>query len=173
MTATVEPNVVPRRPHHLLVSLREHDLATYEHCLAVGIYAERLAAALGIDTVGAARMRDVGQLHDIGKIAVPHVLLRGAHRLSWQEVTVLRDHVRVGEKLVAADPLVACCAAGVRGHHERLDGHGYPDGLQGNDIPIEARIVAVADAFDALTPRASLSLARDGRHRLLHPVCCT
>jgi len=131
--------------------LREHDLPTYEHCLAVGRYAERLAIALGIDAEGAARIQEVGQLHDVGKISVPHALLRGGTPLRWHDATVMRDHASVGAKRVAGDPLTACCATGVRGHHERIDGHGYPDGFRGDEIPLEARIVTVADAFDALT----------------------
>jgi HD-GYP domain-containing protein (c-di-GMP phosphodiesterase class II) len=148
---TVATRAVPLLPHRLLAPLREHDLATYEHCLAVGIYAERLATALGLEHWDTARVRYVGQLHDVGKIAVPPALLRGTGPLSWHEATILRDHVHVGERIVAADPIAACCAAGVRSHHERLDGHGYPDRLREDQIPLEARIVAVADAFDALT----------------------
>lgn len=139
------------RPHRLLAQLREHDPASYDHCLSVGRYAERLARALGLPAEVVAHVRDVGQLHDVGKLAVPVALLRERAPLAWHELQLIRDHAQVGATMVEADPLTAACAVGVRAHHERLDGYGYPDGLAGEAIPLEARIVAVADTFDALT----------------------
>jgi putative nucleotidyltransferase with HDIG domain len=133
------------------MQLREHDVMTYEHCLSVGLYAQRLAIALGMTHEFATFAREVGQLHDIGKIAVPLTLLRDNKPLSWHDRQLIRDHAKVGAETVASDPLTGAFAVGVRGHHERLDGHGYPDNLVGDDIPLESRLVAVADTFDALT----------------------
>jgi HD-GYP domain-containing protein (c-di-GMP phosphodiesterase class II) len=142
---------VPLRPHRLLMQLREHDVMTYEHCLSVGLYAQRLAIALGMPAEFAAFAREVGQLHDVGKIAIPLSLLRENKPLSYHDRQLIRDHAQVGAQMVAADPGTGALAAGVRGHHERLDGHGYPDNLRGDQIPLEARLIAVADTFDALT----------------------
>ena len=142
---------IPLRPHRLLTQLREHDVATYEHCLSVGLYAERLAIALGMQPVFASLVREVGQLHDVGKVAVPVSLLRDNQPLTWHDLQLIRDHAQVGAQMVADDPLTGQFASGVRSHHERLDGYGYPDNLLGPDIPLESRLVAVADAFDALT----------------------
>ena len=133
------------------MQLREHDVSTYVHCLSVGLYAQRLAIALSMPADFAAFAREVGQLHDVGKVAVPLALLRGHNPLSFHDRQLIRDHAQVGAEMLAADPLTCALAAGVRGHHERLDGHGYPDNLRGVEIPLESRLVAVADTFDALT----------------------
>jgi len=138
-------------PSPLLELLRDHDRATYEHCLAVGSYAARLAHALGIHPTDGARIRAVGELHDVGKIRIPRALLQSPEPLTRHDAAIIRDHVTAGTELVAADRTCAHCAAGVRAHHERLDGHGYPDGLAGDAIPLEARLVTIADTFDALT----------------------
>ena len=137
--------------HRLLSAVREHDEATYEHCLAVGRYAERIAIAMGLSRADAQRIGEVGRLHDVGKIAVPARLLHGREGLSGNDVTIMRDHAAVGARLVAEDERVCHLSCLVRAHHERLDGRGYPDGLSGTTIPLESRVVAVADTFDALT----------------------
>ena len=135
----------------LLAALREHDEGTYEHCLAVGRYAERIAIAAGLNADASQRVGEVGRLHDVGKIAVPVRLLRGGERLTGNDVVIMRDHAAVGGRIVGEDERVAHLASLVRAHHERLDGKGYPDGLRGTRIPFESRVVAIPDTFDALT----------------------
>jgi putative two-component system response regulator len=121
------------------------------HCLAVGDYAERLALAAGLEENIAYRVAEIGRLHDLGKLLVPTRLLASHCILTREDVHVMRDHAAAGAQLVAKEPSIAHLAPAVRAHHERLDGHGYPDGLRGEGIPLEARIVSVVDAFDALT----------------------
>jgi HD-GYP domain-containing protein (c-di-GMP phosphodiesterase class II) len=137
--------------HRLLIALRSHDTATYEHCLAVGDYAQRLALAAGIDTERAQTIGEVGRLHDVGKMGVPSVILKSGSALSRADVVLMRDHAAVGGKLVAECAPVAHLAPLVRAHHERIDGCGYPDGLRAEQIPLETRFVSIADTFDALT----------------------
>jgi HD-GYP domain-containing protein (c-di-GMP phosphodiesterase class II) len=137
--------------HRLLVALRQHDEGTYAHCLDVGRYAARIAAAMGLGADDARRAGDVGMLHDVGKVSVPVQLLRGDHRMTASQAAVMRGHAAVGGQLVAADARSAHLAPLVRAHHERVDGRGYPDALRGDAIPLESRIVSVADTFDALT----------------------
>jgi putative nucleotidyltransferase with HDIG domain len=136
--------------HRLLEKLHTHDCPTYEHSIAVGTYAEILARNLGFDDETIARVGEVGRLHDCGKCAIPLDILRYHGTLSVQGVLTMRSHVLIGHQLVLEDRELAPLAPAVRAHHERLDGHGYPDGLRGEAIPLEARLVAVADTFDAL-----------------------
>jgi polar amino acid transport system substrate-binding protein len=150
--------------NRLLTVLQKHDEPTYEHCIAVGGYAERIARATGLDANASQRIGEVGRLHDVGKVAVPVRLLNGFERLTGDDVVIMRDHAAIGCRLVSEDERVAHLANHVRAHHERIDGRGYPDGLRGTAIPFESRIVAVADTFDALTAgrpyQPSVSISR-------------
>jgi HD-GYP domain-containing protein (c-di-GMP phosphodiesterase class II) len=135
----------------LLKTLRKHDEPTYHHCLAVGMWAARISRAMGLPAVAVARTDQVGRLHDVGKCAVPVRVLNLPGALSPEDLLLVRKHVIAGERLVREAPPIAHLAPLVRAHHERFDGHGYPDGVRGRAIPLESRIVAVADTFDALT----------------------
>ncbi|MEA2514214.1 MAG: hypothetical protein QOJ59_3701 [Thermomicrobiales bacterium] len=114
-----------------------------------------LAVAIG-DELGLApsRLRAASYgalLHDIGKIGIPDAVLQKAGRLSDEEFSVLKEHPIRGWHIVSQTPSLREAAPAIRWHHERLDGSGYPDGLAGDSVPLEARIVAVADVWDALT----------------------
>jgi HD-GYP domain-containing protein (c-di-GMP phosphodiesterase class II) len=125
--------VLPIAAHRLLGDLRTHDRSTYAHSLAVGRYAARLCTALDAPAALVAHAQAVGTMHDVGKLAIP------------------REHADLGSKLLEVDTSLEHLVLGVRYHHERLDGFGYPHALRAEEIPPEARIVAVADTFDALT----------------------
>ncbi len=132
-------------------ALEGKDPYTRGHSERVGAWGRRLATALGrpadeIDTVTQA-----GLLHDIGTIGVPEAVLRKRGALDHDEWMLVRNHPMVGAQIVAPFEFFAGGAAVIRHHHERWDGSGYPDGLAGAAIPLGARIVAVADVFDALT----------------------
>jgi HD-GYP domain-containing protein (c-di-GMP phosphodiesterase class II) len=90
-------------------------------------------------------------LHDIGKLGLPHSVLNKPGRLTDDEFAVLKEHPTRGFALVANIESLRSAAPAIRWHHERLDGTGYPDGLSGDAVPLEARIIAVADVWDALT----------------------
>jgi putative nucleotidyltransferase with HDIG domain len=132
-------------------ALEAKDPYTRGHSERVAALSRRVAEALGlapaaVDTVGQA-----GLLHDIGKIGVPEAILRKPGALSPEEWSAMRAHPVTGAQIVAPFEFFAGAARVIRHHHERWDGSGYPDGLAGEAIPLEARVVAVADVFDALT----------------------
>jgi putative two-component system response regulator len=124
-----------------------------DHLERVGRYSEVLARRLGLSEE---RCRDIGfasRLHDVGKIAVPDQMLAKPGRLTDDERAVIEQHAEVGHSLLtdAHDDLLELAATIALTHHERVDGRGYPHGLVGDAIPVEGRIVSIADAFDALT----------------------
>jgi HD-GYP domain-containing protein (c-di-GMP phosphodiesterase class II) len=90
-------------------------------------------------------------LHDIGKLETPIEILDKPSRLTAEEYEIVKRHAVDGERILQAEPALATVAAIVRSHHERIDGRGYPDGLSGDAVPLAARIIAVCDAFDAMT----------------------
>jgi putative nucleotidyltransferase with HDIG domain len=150
-------------------ALEAKDPYTRGHSERVSALSRGLASALGlapgiIDIVGQA-----GLLHDIGKIGVPEAILQKRGSLSFEEWQIMRGHPVIGAQIVAPFEFFEGAARVIRHHHERWDGSGYPDGLVRDDIPLEARIVAVADVFDALTSARSYrpALTRDAARALL------
>ena len=129
----------------LAASLREG--APARHAEQVGDLAAATARLLGLPPSTVLTCRLAGLLHDVGKVAIPDAILTKPEPLSDHEWERMRTHPIVGESLVRRVPGLADSALGVRHHHERWDGAGYPDGLRGEEIPLEARIVAAADAF--------------------------
>jgi putative two-component system response regulator len=147
---------------------------TGRHVIRVGKYASALAAALGLPRDYVAMIELAAQLHDVGKIGIPDSVLHKPGRLTDEEMAVMRRHAEYGWKIVAPlaereaalwnqhdstcsdlqSPMLEMAASIAAHHHERWDGAGYPAGLKGDNIPLDARITAVADVFDALsTPR--------------------
>lgn len=127
------------------------DPETGRHMRIVGEISEKLAVKVGLDAETARMIRRLAPLHDIGKIGVPDGTLLKRGPLSEQQLHLMRDHTIIGERLLSSlGPNLRVAASIARNHHERWDGTGYPDGLSGNAIPLAARIVAVADVFDAL-----------------------
>ena len=124
------------------------DLAA--HSNAVGSLSMRIALAMGCSSDVARDCANVGRLHDIGKIHLPKNILDGTV-LPPQKHGIVENHARDSQEIVAREALIARFAGAVRSHHERIDGSGYPDHLIGNEIPFEARVVAVADVFHAMT----------------------
>ncbi len=150
-------------------ALEAKDPYTRGHSERVSALSRGLASALGlapgiVDIVGQA-----GLLHDIGKIGVPEAILQKRGSLSFEEWQIMRGHPVIGAQIVAPFEFFEGAARVIRHHHERWDGSGYPDGLMRDDIPVEARIVAVADVFDALTSARSYrpALTRDAARALL------
>ena len=135
----------------LLYMMRVHDEATAEHLKATGQLADRLAHALGMDDETVVRCRLGAQLHDLGKIAIAAKILAKPDSLAPLELDLMRSHAEKTDTMLAGIPILAELAPIVRAHHERMDGTGYPDRLMGEEIPIESRVIAVADAFHAMT----------------------
>jgi putative two-component system response regulator len=145
-----------------------HDCITGAHVERVASYAAAIARAYGLDEVQAELLRLASPLHDIGKIAVPDSLLAKPGPLTPAERVEMERHTEAGHALLAGsgNELLELAATVARSHHERWDGTGYPCGLSGEDIPIEGRIVAVADVFDAMTserPYGTKFSAAEGR----------
>ena len=142
-------------------ALEAKDVYTRGHSERVGASSRRLALALGVAPSDAEIIARAGLLHDIGKIGIPEAVLRKPGSLTAEEWTLMRRHPVIGAQIVAPFEFFTAGATIIRHHHERVDGTGYPDGLAGDTIPLGARIVAVADVYDALTSdrpyRAALS----------------
>jgi putative nucleotidyltransferase with HDIG domain len=136
---------------------RNHSEAA-QHSRRVGRYAGAVAAQLGFDEEQVESVRLAGLLHDIGKLAVSNQILRKPGPLSGDEWREIREHPRIGAEMLSAAGLDDL-SSWVRSHHERPDGRGYPDGLFGDNIPLEARILSVADSYEAMTSDRAYSSA--------------
>lgn len=128
---------------------------TRGHSDRVANYAQQLAAALGHDQAYCEQVRLAGLFHDLGKLGVPDGILSAERGLQDEEVAVIRDHPQRGYDILSVISMFREIAPIVLSHHERPDGHGYPRGLSGEEIPEMAQIISIADAFDAMTsPRS-------------------
>ncbi len=129
------------------------DYETGAHISRVGHYAQLIAQGLALPAQEQALVLEAAAMHDIGKVGIPdHILLKPG-RLDDAEMQIMREHARLGHELLqgSSSHLLQAGATIALSHHEKYDGSGYPQGLQGTDIPLLGRIVAVADVFDALT----------------------
>jgi putative two-component system response regulator len=148
----------------LSTAIEARNLETGEHCRQLGVLSERMAAVLGLDERQQMTVRIGGYLHDIGKIGIADAILLKPGRLTESEMAEMRRHSEIGAAILEVHDAMAEIAQIVRHHHERWDGRGYPDALVGSTIPLGGRIIAVADAFSAMTSdriyRPALSLDR-------------
>jgi len=131
------------------------DRYTFGHCMRVAAYALDVARTLGLDVGQRGTVYMGAYLHDIGKVLVPREILIKPGLLAADEVDVIRTHPERGIELLGATRLPWNVAPIIRWHHERHDGSGYPDHLSGAEIPLEAQIIGIVDAFDALTSTRS------------------
>ncbi len=132
------------------------DAYTSGHSYRVALYTTMLANKLGVtDQATLDKYYNIGLLHDIGKISIPDAILTKPGKLTPDEFETIRSHAQEGYKILKDVMIQEDIADGAHYHHERYDGTGYPDGLIGKDIPLVARIIAVADAFDAMSSTRS------------------
>jgi diguanylate cyclase (GGDEF)-like protein/putative nucleotidyltransferase with HDIG domain/PAS domain S-box-containing protein len=136
------------------------------HCEQVAQLAGALARVLRLPPDLVLRCRLGGWLHDIGKVAIPDRILTKPGPLDPGEWQIMRSHAEIGEGIINRIGAVSIAAGAVRWHHERIDGRGYPDGLAGDEIPIEARVVAVSDAYSAITSDRVYARGRSEREAL-------
>lgn len=135
----------------LVGALEAKDVYTRGHSERVAEYAAAIAKSMGLSEDVIERIRLAAQLHDLGKVGLSDSVLCKAGRLTSDEYTEVRNHPQIGAEIVERVPALSELAPIVRHHHERFDGTGYVAGLRGEDIPLEARVLAVADSFDAMT----------------------
>ncbi|AUW94731.1 hypothetical protein BXT84_12905 [Sulfobacillus thermotolerans] len=144
-------NMYKRSIDMILEGLNMRDSYTYGHSVRVGHYAGMLASYMGLAEDRVDVVHEAGLLHDIGKLGTPDSILRKAGRLNREEQLTMKEHPVIGSQLLEAVHLAGCSREFVRQHHERWDGRGYPDNLEGTEIAVEARIISVVDAYDAMT----------------------
>ena len=146
---------IPASATAVCIALHERDIATYQHCDRVSRLSLQLGTACGLSRRELDLLRLAAAFHDVGKIGIPDRILKKTTALNAREWTVMKSHSVRSERIVLAAALDEdhTIARAVRHHHERFDGAGYPDRLTGEDIPFLSRIVAVADAFDAMSHR--------------------
>lgn len=157
----------------LVNMLRQRDPVTAAHLDAVGLLSRRLALSLDLEPVTVARISTAARLCDVGKHAISLDTLNKADTLDEVEWMQIRRHPDFGSQVVAGFPQLQKYRSIVRSHHERVDGRGYPDGLVGNEIPYECRIIAVADAFHAMTVSRPYSRVRTPALALAELMNCS
>jgi len=137
----------------LAATVDAKDSYTYGHSKKVSKYAANMGEVIGYSSESIERIRAVGLLHDIGKIGIADNILNKPGYLTAEDFEPIRAHPDKGIAILKNVDSLRDCLPGVRYHHEHYDGTGYPDGLKGDDIPLDARIIAIADAYDAMTSR--------------------
>ncbi|MFC0170507.1 two-component system response regulator [Pseudoduganella danionis] len=139
--------------HKLGKAAEYKDNETGMHVIRMSHFARHLAQAAGCDGVFVEQLFEAAPMHDIGKIGIPDAVLLKPGKLDADEWKIMQSHVDIGAEILGDDDssLLQMAASIARNHHEKWDGSGYPRGIRGEQIPLEARIVAIADVFDALT----------------------
>ncbi len=147
----------------LAAALDAKDRYTEEHSRETAAFAVSVGKRLGLSAEQRRLLEYGALLHDIGKIGIPSYILHKPGRLTTEEFTVMKEHPVIGERILASVPFLAPLGPIVRAEHERWDGAGYPDGLKGEEIPIEARIIHACDAFHAMASDRSYRPALSGQ----------
>jgi putative two-component system response regulator len=139
----------------LALTIEARDPSTNGHCERLAAFAVQLGRALNLSPDDIEALHRGGYLHDVGKIGVPDAILLKAGPLTPDEFDLMKRHTEIGDSLCAPLKSLHRVRPIVRGHHERIDGSGYPDGLRGDEVPLLAQIVGVVDVYDALTSARS------------------
>jgi len=135
----------------LVSTVEAKDPYTYGHSRKVNTYAVALAETIGLSPEEVSRVSTAALLHDIGKIGVPDKVLNKKGKLNREDWEAIKSHPKLGATIVGNVPNLVPCVSSILHHHERWDGSGYPEGLKGEEISIEARILAIADSFEAMS----------------------
>ena len=157
----------------LTAAIDAKDPYTFGHSERVALLGSQLAQACGMDDAQAERVRIAGLVHDVGKIGVPEAVLGKPSKLTEAEFELIKRHPRIGYDILKDISLLEDVLPGVLYHHERVDGKGYPEGLSGENIPLFGRLLAVPDAFDAMSSDRPYRSAMT-RQRVLNEIAdCT
>jgi len=165
--------------HAFVAALDRKDSITRDHVVRTSALALRVALRAGFDHSGARAVAIGALLHDVGKLVVPSEILKKPAALTDEEFLTIKSHPEAGERLLQSAPSLRSATRFVRGHHERFDGRGYPDGLSGDEIGIDLGIVSAVDAWDAMTnvrqyrdgmpTREATRILREGAGSQWHP----
>ena len=150
----------------LTAAIDTKDHYTFNHSKNVAEYATKLAKAYGLNSESVSIIHEAALLHDIGKIGIPEHILNKPGRLEAEEYEVMKEHVENSIGIIRHLPSLDYVIPAVIGHHERWDGRGYPRRIAGEDIPLSARILCIADSFDAMVSRRSYKDAYDTERAL-------
>jgi HD-GYP domain-containing protein (c-di-GMP phosphodiesterase class II) len=150
----------------LSAALEAKDPYTEGHSTRVAEYAVAIGREIGMDESALEELRNAGLIHDIGKIGVPEAVICKKGKLNSDEWEQMRLHPQHGENIASPVPFLESVVPGVKSHHEHFDGRGYPEGIAQEKIPLMARILAVADTFDAITSQRSYREARSPQEAL-------
>lgn len=143
--------------HALSETADSRSFFTHNHSRKVTDYCLALGKALKLDTNEMSKLEACALLHDVGKISISDDILNKTGKLTADEWKIVKTHPQLGASIASRIPQLSSCVEGILHHHEWYDGSGYPDGMKGDDIPLEARILAIADAFAAMTSERSYS----------------
>ena len=144
----------------LVAAIDAKDPYTRGHSQRVAMLSRAIGEAAGLSALELKQVHMAGLVHDIGKIGMPESILRKQTRLTDEEFAVVKQHPEMGYRILRDIPQLAPVLGGVRYHHERIDGRGYPHGLAGDEIPLFARIIAIADTFDAMSSTRTYRAAK-------------
>jgi len=143
----------------LALAIEARDPCTHGHCARLSDFSARLGERLGLPADEITALRRAGIVHDVGKVVVPDAVLLKPGPLTTEERLVMKQHPAVGERICSPLKSFRSVLGIIRHHHERWDGSGYPDGLRGETIPLTARILQIADVYDALTTQRPYRMA--------------
>lgn len=138
----------------LMAALKVVDPVTYQHCLRVGELARKLSRDAGLNEYEQKLAEFAGIFHDIGKIGISQSIIAKPGKLDPEELHKMRHHPKLSEEIIrplSNHPFFAQMLPAIRGHHERIDGEGYPDKLNGDEVPLIARVILVVDTYDAMS----------------------
>lgn len=148
------PNWSVEVAQNIMATVKQKDGDTFDHCVRVSRMAKLLARAAGLNEFDTRIVEYAGLFHDIGKVGVPDEILLKPAKLTDEEYQIMKSHPVLSVKIlepVSHLEFFAKTLPGVRFHHERFDGRGYPEGVKGEEIPLASRIILVVDTFDAMT----------------------
>jgi putative nucleotidyltransferase with HDIG domain len=171
ISASLPPPVVETLTS-LVTAVDAKDPFTNSHSQKVSSYAFALAGMLELDTAAAEEIRFAALLHDLGKVGIPETLLNKNGPLDSEEWELMKQHVELGARILEKCNGFERIRAMVRHHHEFFDGSGYPQGLSGESIPLGARIIAIADAYDTITSERTYKRPRPAEEALAELERC-